>query len=70
MLRKAKPDTKGGLPFLNSGEEFWPQDNEAEEAELRTELTNLESMPLASARQSILALDKRHGCRASGYGRN
>lgn len=63
LLRKAKPDPKGGLPFLNSGEEFWPQDNEAEEAELRTELTNLESMPLASARQSILALDKRHGCR-------
>jgi hypothetical protein len=63
LLRKAKPDPKGGLPFLNSGEEFWPQDNEAEEAELRTELTNLESVPLASARQTILTLDKRHGCR-------
>jgi hypothetical protein len=63
LLRKAKPQPKGGVSLFNTSDEFWPQDNEAEEAELRKELLELASSPLANARQTMMKLEKRHGCR-------
>jgi hypothetical protein len=38
LLRKAKPPSKG---LFTHSDEFWPQDNEAEETELRKALQNL-----------------------------
>ena len=63
MLRKAKPQPKGGASLFINADEFWPQDNEAEEAELRKELAELSSAPLATARQSLTGLEQKHGCR-------
>ena len=60
LLRKAKPTVKGVLPIA---EEFWPQDNEAEEEVLRKELLQLPGEPVASARKTVLALDGKHGPR-------
>ncbi len=61
LLTKAKPPSKGSL-FVHP-EEFWPQDNEAEEAELRKELLELPSLPLATARQTLTGLERKHGGR-------
>lgn len=63
LLRKAKPQPKGGAMLFTSADEFWPQDNEAEEAELRKELLELPSMPVAAARQALNAMEQKHGCR-------
>lgn len=63
LLRKAKPQPKGGASLFNNADEFWPQDNEAEEAELRKELLELSSAKLASARQTLIDLEQKHGCR-------
>jgi hypothetical protein len=63
LLRKAKPQSKGGASLFPNADEFWPQDNEAEEAELRKELLDLSSAPLATARQTLIGLEKKHGCR-------
>ena len=65
LLRKAKPQPKGGATLFISAEEFWPQDNDAEEAELRKELLDLSSAPLATARQTLIGLEQKHGCRRS-----
>jgi hypothetical protein len=61
LLRKARPSSKGSL-FIHP-EESWPQDNEAEEAELRKELLELASVPAAVARRSMIALEQKHGPR-------
>ena len=61
LLRKAKPPSKGTL-FAHA-DEFWPQDNEAEEAELRKELLELASVPEAAARQKLTGLEQKHGGR-------
>ena len=63
LLRKAKPRPKGGTMLFGQADESWPQDNEAEEAELRRELLELSSLPVAAARQSLIGLEQRHGCR-------
>lgn len=63
LLRKAKPQPKGGASLFINADEFWPQDNEAEEAELRKELSELSSASLATARQSLTGLEQKHGCR-------
>lgn len=63
LLRKAKPQPKGGAMLFGNADEFWPQDNEAEEAELRKELLELSSAKLASARQTLIDLEQKHGCR-------
>lgn len=63
LLRKAKPQPKGGAGLFSSADEFWPQDNEAEEADLRKELLDVAAVPLANARRTIQELEKRHGCR-------
>jgi len=59
LLRKAKPSSKGSL-FVHP-EEFWPQDNEAEEAQLRKGLLELASAPVASDRQTLIGLEQEHG---------
>jgi hypothetical protein len=63
LLRKAKPQPKGGASLFVDADEFWPQDNEAEEANLRKELLELSSSPLATARQTLTGLEQKHGCR-------
>lgn len=63
LLRQAKPQPKGGAGLFSDADEFWPQDNEAEESELRTELLGLASLPLAKARQTLTELEQKHGCR-------
>ncbi|HBI47076.1 MAG TPA: BREX-1 system phosphatase PglZ type B [Planctomycetales bacterium] len=63
LLRKAKPQPKGGASLFVTADEYWPQDNEAEEAELRKELLDLSSAPLAAARQTLTGLEQKHGCR-------
>jgi len=63
LLRKAKPQSRGEMGLFPSTDESWPQDNEAEEADLRRELLEMNAAPLAKARLTILELEKRHGCR-------
>lgn len=63
LLRKAKPQPKGGASLFINADEFWPQDNEAEEAEIRKEMLDLPSAPLATARQTLTGLEQKHGCR-------
>ena len=62
LLRRAKPTPKGGVLF-GDVDEWWPQDNEAEEDTLRKELLDLPSEPVAKARKSLLALEVKHGLR-------
>jgi hypothetical protein len=61
LLRKAKPPAKESL--FAQPDEWWPQDNEVEEAELRKELMELASAAVASARQKLLDLEQKHGVR-------
>ena len=63
LLRKAKPQPKGGAMLFGHADEVWPQDNEAEEAELRKELFDLSALPLAMARQTLISLEQKHCCR-------
>lgn len=63
LLRKAKPQPKGGASLFTSADEFWPQDNETEEAELRKELLELPSVSVAAARQALNTMEQKHGCR-------
>jgi hypothetical protein len=57
LLRKAKPSGKKGAIFA---EEFWPQDNEAEEVVLRKSLLELKSLPQTELRPKIATLEKEH----------
>jgi hypothetical protein len=61
LLRKAKPSSKGSL-FVHA-EESWPQDNEAEETELRKELLEAAALPVGTARQALTGLEQKHGAR-------
>jgi hypothetical protein len=61
LLRNAKPPSKGSL-FVHA-EESWPQDNEAEETELRKELLETASLPVGTARQTLTGLEQKHGGR-------
>jgi hypothetical protein len=59
LLRRAKPHSKGSSLFFHE-EEFWPQDNDAEEAALRQALLGLPSESVAEARNTLLALEGKH----------
>ncbi len=63
LLRKAKPRPMGGDLLGKLAVEFWPQDNEAEEASLRQSLHDLTSLPVPSARKRLLDLDATHKAR-------
>ncbi|HKI17000.1 MAG TPA: BREX-1 system phosphatase PglZ type B, partial [Isosphaeraceae bacterium] len=60
LLRKAKPRPKVGDLLGKLAVEFWPQDNEAEEASLRQSLHDLTSLPVPSARDRLRDLDVLH----------
>ncbi|HZU37410.1 MAG TPA: BREX-1 system phosphatase PglZ type B, partial [Gemmataceae bacterium] len=60
LLRRARPQkTVGGL-FDNERVEFWPQDNEADEADLRNALEGLSGASPAKARSRLKELDEQH----------
>ena len=62
LLRKAKPQPQGAqLDLLRV--EAWPQDNDAGEADLRQALLAVVTEPVATARQTLLQLEKRHSAR-------
>jgi hypothetical protein len=60
LLRKAKPPAVPGDLLANLRGESWPQDNEAEEAEVRQALHDLASESVAQARRVLLELEKQH----------
>ncbi len=60
LLRKAKPESGKGDLLASIREESWPQDNEADEQELRQALAGLRVVPVAEARANIIALGKSH----------
>lgn len=62
QLRRAKPRPKGDSLY-DHAEEFWPQDNEAAEAELRQSLLDVASASVSEARKTLLELEKNHGGR-------
>jgi hypothetical protein len=65
LLRRAKPASPSGDLLASLPSEAWPQDNEAEEAELRQALRDLAALPVAQARAQILELEQKHGVRRS-----
>ena len=65
LLRKAKPSSPSGDLLASLPSEAWPQDNEAEEAELRQALQELATLPVAKARAQLCDLELKHGMRRS-----
>jgi hypothetical protein len=65
LLRKAKPSSPSGDLLASLPSEAWPQDNEAEEAELRQALHELAALPMAKARSQLCELEQKHGVRRS-----
>ncbi len=63
LLRKARPSTKGGNLLDNVRVEAWPQDNDADEIDLRKALAELADYPENQARSRLSELEKRHGPR-------
>ena len=60
QLRRAKPQTKGGQTLFQNAEEFWPQDNEAAETELRRSLVDVALASASEARATLLELENSH----------
>jgi hypothetical protein len=60
QLRHAKPKPKGGKTLFHHAEEFWPQDNEVAEAELRRSLVGVAEESASEARSALLELEKTH----------
>jgi hypothetical protein len=60
LLRRAKPRPKGGDLLEKLPSESWPQDNEAEEANLRQALHDLARLPVPAARKHLRDLDEAH----------
>ena len=63
LLRKAKPQPKGHPSLFSHAEEYWPQDNDQQENELRLILLDLTKSPVAEARQVLQSLEQTHGHR-------
>ena len=63
LLRKAKPSSPSGDLLASLPSEAWPQDNEAEVAELRQALQELPALPVAKARVQLYELERKHGAR-------
>lgn len=61
LLRQARPPAQ--LALFETPQPYWPQDNEAAEAALRSELAALDNALTGAARARILALDETHGAR-------
>ncbi len=60
LLRQAKPTSR-----ITFEKETWPDENETEEASLRTALAALDSVDAAHAREAIAELEQAHGLRRS-----
>ena len=65
LLRKAKPSSLSGDLLASLPSEAWPQDNEAEEAELRQALHALAALPVGKAGAQLCELEQKHGLRRS-----
>jgi hypothetical protein len=65
LLRQAKPSSLSGDLLASLPSEAWPQDNEAEEAELRQALDALAASPVVQARVQLCDLEQKHGLRRS-----
>jgi hypothetical protein len=63
LSRKAKPQPRAGDLLATVRSEPWPQDNEANELDLRMALLQVASEPLAKGRERLLALEKEHAPR-------
>ena len=64
LLRQAKPKPKKGPGlFDDEKSEAWPQDNDADEAELRQALLDLAASPVPDARKRLGELEATHGPR-------
>jgi hypothetical protein len=57
LLCKGKPSSPSGDLLASLPSEAWPQDNEAEEAELRQALHELTALPVAKARAQLCDLE-------------
>jgi hypothetical protein len=60
QLRRAKPKPRGGNSLFQHPEEFWPQDNEAAETELRQSFMDLALASASEARSALLELEQKH----------
>ena len=60
LLRRAKPQAKPGDLLASIPVESWPQDNEAEEGDLRQALLALAAEPVPAARKRLKELEKAH----------
>jgi hypothetical protein len=60
LLRRAKPEPQGKSLFDAEPAEPWPQDNEAAEAQLRNALLRVNQEPVATARATLVELEKQH----------
>lgn len=67
LLRCARPGGKGGeqLALFEKATEYWPQDNQSVEAELREALLALKDRLPADSRAAIAKLEAKHGVRRS-----
>lgn len=65
LLRKARPSNPSGDLLASLPSDAWPQDNEAEEAELQQALHEIVALPLAQARAQLCDLEQKHGMRRS-----
>ncbi|MBV8234910.1 MAG: BREX-1 system phosphatase PglZ type B, partial [Acidimicrobiia bacterium] len=63
LLRRAKPPFKPGDLFASIRVESWPQDNEAEEGDLRKALRALAADPVPAARKRLRDLEAAHNPR-------
>ena len=63
LLRKAKP--QNSALFGSAPDEAWPQDNEAEESDLRKQLLGLDGQQPQAARKLMKVLDAQHKKRRS-----
>jgi hypothetical protein len=63
LLRRAKPASPSGDLLASLPSEAWPQDNEAEEGELRQALHDLAALPVAQTRAQLRELEQKHGMR-------
>jgi len=63
LLRKAKPAPRSGDLFASVRNESWPQDNEADEADLRKGLHELSLVSASQARVQLQDLERQHASR-------
>jgi hypothetical protein len=63
VLRRSKPS--GSDSLFNAGVSIYPQDNEAAESELRSDLLSCGAMSEGAAREKLIELEAKHAARRS-----